>query len=89
MPISNNKRGTHAINRRDSTLYVRILDTLHGPEASLANTYVFHAREDMLCDPNRNVMNNAFVTTQSQQHHQVQSLSDVGSSRRQRKKAVQ
>ena len=39
------------------------MDSLHDPKVTLANTYVFHVREDMLCDPNSTVINIAFVTT--------------------------
>ena len=39
------------------------MDSLHDPETTLANTYVFHVCKDMLSDPNSNVINNAFVTT--------------------------
>ena len=47
----------------DSTLYVRIMDSLHDPELTLANIYVFRVCEDMLRDPNSTVIHNAFVTT--------------------------
>ena len=55
--------GLHAINRRNNTFYVRIMDSFRHPEATLANIYVFRVREDMLRDPNSTVLINAFVTT--------------------------
>ena len=42
---------------------MRIINSLHDPEATLASTYVLHVCEDMLSDPSSNAIKNTVVPT--------------------------